>query len=490
MVIDLTAAGLVQGFLWQSELPWQESVDASRWFWVARSVSGAILLAGFVATALALTTGKQTDARVAHQTSAEDDSDPDDVPSVLKWLKGAYVLTGVAGLAFFLLSFLVLGVYPNRVLRSEMAASAPVDRQAGTREELLGRQVYIREGCTNCHSQLVRSTEDDVRRFGVASQAWETDREFPQMWGTRRIGPDLAREARRKSRDWHLAHLWNPRHVVPGSVMPGYPWLFDGAASRPTSDAQAVVAYLESLGRDAHLAGATGPSVLPTSAQREIEQRTGMFCDCDIPRTLGESPIWSAPVGPGERERYAQRGARVFAQNCAGCHGPRGAGDGPSADALSPRPRNLSAANFSDRAVSDVLWTGKPGSSMPSWHELRAADLRALVTFVRSLGPRDTAEDSSADDVRAGVKLFATHCAVCHGSRGAGNGPGSERLAPAPTNFLRVRPSQQYAEQVLATGILGTAMPKWIGKLTKEERRLLAHYIRTLYHVEDESDDR
>ncbi len=86
----------------------------------------------------------------------------------------------------------------------------------------------------NCHSQLVRFTEDDVRRFGPASQAWESDGDAPQMWGTRRVGPDLAREGGRKSRDWQLVHLWNPRHVVPDSVMPGYPWLFDGSPTRPT----------------------------------------------------------------------------------------------------------------------------------------------------------------------------------------------------------------------------------------------------------------
>jgi len=488
MVFDLTAAGLVQGYLWQTDLPWQESVNASRWFWVARSASGFIVLAGVVATTLALTTGQRTDANAVPQPSEEDDSNQHDVPAGLKWLKGAYVLTGGAGLAFFLLSFLVLGVFPNRVLRKEIAATAPADRQATTAGESRGRQIYIREGCTNCHSQIVRSTEDDVRRFGVASRAWEADREFPQMWGTRRIGPDLAREAGRKSRDWHLAHLWNPRHVVPASVMPGYQWLFDGAAARPNSDALALVDYLESLGRDARLAGLTGPGPLPGSAERETEKRTGMFCDCDIPRTLGGSPVWMVPVAPGELERYIRRGARVFAENCSGCHGLGGAGDGPAAVALVPRPRNLAAASFTERGLSEVLWTGKPGSSMPPWNELAAADLRGLVAFVRSLSLTDAQDQLSAEDRRAAANLFGVHCAVCHGSTGAGNGPSARVLTPHPTNFLRVRPAQPYAERVLESGILGTAMPKWAGKLTPPERQLLARYIRSLYNHEDASD--
>jgi cytochrome c oxidase cbb3-type subunit I/II len=486
MVFDLTAAGLVQGFLWRTDLPWQESVDASHWFWVARSASGLILLAGFVTAALAVLTGKPTEAVAVPPPAEKDESH--DVPAGLRWLKEAYVLTGGAGLAFFLLSFVVLGVYPNRVLRGEMTAAAPLDREARSRSELLGRRVYIREGCMHCHSQLVRSTADDVRRFGVASQAWETDGDFPQMWGTRRIGPDLAREGTRKSPDWHLAHLWNPRHVVPGSVMPGYPWLFEGTAAQPTSDALALVDYLESLGRDARLAGQTGAGSLPDGAEREVELRTGMFCDCAIPRTRGDTPVWSAPVGAGEVERYARRGAEVFALNCAGCHGDRGAGDGPAAEALVPRPRNLTAANFTDRTLSETLWTGKPGSSMPPWNELPASDLRGLVAFVRSLGPPDVHEQLSDEDRREAVKAYGVHCVVCHGSAGAGNGPAAGRLTPPPTNFLRVQPSRKYAEQVLATGIAGTAMPKWDGKLTLEQRRLLALYVRSFYKLGDESD--
>src|ERR1700710_3085720 len=86
---------------------------------------------------------------------------------------------------------------------------------------------------------------------------------MPPDVGDPRIGPDLARESGRRPRDWQLAHLWNPRHVVPDSVMPGYPWLFDGSPTRPRSEALDLVNYLESLGRDARLAGLSGPGPLP-----------------------------------------------------------------------------------------------------------------------------------------------------------------------------------------------------------------------------------
>ena len=228
-----------------------------------------------------------------------------------RWLNNAYVLTAGAGFGLFALSFVVLGLWPNRTLEEQIAQTRPTDRPARTESEDRGRQVYSREGCMNCHSQLVRFTEDDVRRFGLASQAWESDGDAPQLWGTRRIGPDLAREGGRKSRDWQLAHLWNPRHVVPDSVMPGYPWLFDGSPARPGRDALDVANYLESLGRDARLAGLSGPGALP-EGNSEDERRMGKFCDCAIPRTAGKAPVWDTTLAAGEGERFARRGQKFL----------------------------------------------------------------------------------------------------------------------------------------------------------------------------------
>ena len=481
MVADLTVAGLVQGLMWQGDGPWIDSVSASKGFWIARSVSGLVVLAGFVLLVVSMTTGPASaGVRAAPADPAEADPVVHDLPPGLNWLKRGYTLTAVAGLGLFAFSFVVLGVWPNETLRTQIAATQPPDRTARTASEERGRQVYAREGCFLCHSQLVRFTEDDVRRFGVASQAWEADADVPQMWGTRRVGPDLARAGGRKSRDWHLAHLWNPRHVVPASNMPGYPWLFDGAAARPTQEALDVVNYLESLGRDARLAGRTGPAALP-GADPEEERRAGMFCDCAIPRTPGGGPVWTAPAEPGERERFARRGSVAFGRHCAGCHGSEGRGDGPAAPALIPAPRDLTTARFSDRAASHALWAGRPGSSMPPWNDLAPADMRGLVAHLRTLSPDDPAAALGDGEREKAVGLFTTNCAVCHGRTGGGDGLSAARLNPAPTDFRAVRPTQAYAEAVLAGGVPGTSMPKWAGKLTPDEQRLLARYVRTLY---------
>lgn len=91
--------------------------------------------------------------------------------------------------------------------------------------ELAGRAIYVREGCYNCHSQMIRPLRDEVERYGHFSLAAESMYDKPFQWGSKRTGPDLARVGGKYSDDWHLRHLINPRSLVPQSIMPGYPFL-------------------------------------------------------------------------------------------------------------------------------------------------------------------------------------------------------------------------------------------------------------------------
>ena len=137
--------------------------------------------------------------------------------------------------------------------------------------ELAGRNIYVREGCYNCHSQMVRPLRDEVERYGHYSLAAESMYDRPFQWGSKRTGPDLARVGGKYSDDWHREHLNAPKSVVPGTVMPAYPWLaatdldvshidelvkrypkaqardFDGNTGRIT-EADALIAYLQVLG--------------------------------------------------------------------------------------------------------------------------------------------------------------------------------------------------------------------------------------------------
>lgn len=91
--------------------------------------------------------------------------------------------------------------------------------------ELAGRNIYVREGCYNCHSQMVRPLRDEVERYGHYSLAAESMYDHPFQWGSKRTGPDLARVGGKYSDEWHRAHMVDPRSVVPESIMPGYPFL-------------------------------------------------------------------------------------------------------------------------------------------------------------------------------------------------------------------------------------------------------------------------
>ncbi len=100
--------------------------------------------------------------------------------------------------------------------------------------ELVGRDVYIREGCVNCHSQMIRPFRAETERYGHYSVAGEFVYDRPFLWGSKRTGPDLARVGGRYSDEWHRVHLMNPRDLVPESNMPGYPWLAKAAADDGT----------------------------------------------------------------------------------------------------------------------------------------------------------------------------------------------------------------------------------------------------------------
>ncbi|TDQ64460.1 cytochrome c oxidase cbb3-type subunit 2 [Maritalea mobilis] len=101
----------------------------------------------------------------------------------------------------------------------------PEDMRPNTPLELAGREIYIREGCYACHSQMVRSLADELDRYGPYSMTSESAYDRPMLWGSKRTGPDLARLGEKYSDTWHVQHLLDPRSVVPASIMPSYSWL-------------------------------------------------------------------------------------------------------------------------------------------------------------------------------------------------------------------------------------------------------------------------
>jgi hypothetical protein len=113
----------------------------------------------------------------------------------------------------------------------------------------LGRDVYVGQACWHCHSQYVRVVSNEEQRFGPPSSAQEYQNalSLPHLWGTRRVGPDLSRERGKRTNDWHIAHLLNPKNVVPTSVMPAYAYYFTPEGA-PKKEGIALVTYLQWLG--------------------------------------------------------------------------------------------------------------------------------------------------------------------------------------------------------------------------------------------------
>lgn len=137
-------------------------------------------------------------------------------------------------------------VYPERFEEVYPGGTTPENYAKALR---LGRDLYIGQACWHCHSQYVRVVSNEEQRWGPPSEAYEYMNELnqPHLWGTRRVGPDLARLKGRHTNDWHIAHFMNPKNVVPYSVMPAYAYYFDEDGT-PQEEGFALITYLQWLG--------------------------------------------------------------------------------------------------------------------------------------------------------------------------------------------------------------------------------------------------
>ncbi|MFT5284190.1 MAG: cytochrome c oxidase cbb3-type subunit 2 [Planctomycetota bacterium] len=190
-----------------------------------------------------------------------------------------YTLTFVAGIGCFALAFVLSIVFPVMSLSNyhgmeyqtmeqlaetpsqsfvELSTSYPesfkeafgsVSSETYADALATGRDIYIGQACWHCHSQYVRVVSNEEQRFGPPSTAQEYNNALnqPHLWGTRRVGPDLTREYGKRTNDWHIAHLINPKNVVPNSVMPAYGYYFNEDGS-PKKDGFSLVTYLQWIG--------------------------------------------------------------------------------------------------------------------------------------------------------------------------------------------------------------------------------------------------
>ena len=371
-------------------------------------------------------------------------------------MKSIATLAVGAGFACVTLAMFVQGVLPalipesrstrvTRAVRTELGDVKWVRADAVDYSEAQarGRRVYIREGCWYCHSQYIRPVTKEDLRWGPVSEAGEYAYDLPHLFSTRRIGPDLTRVGLKFADDWHYAHHWDPRLVVPDSIMPSFKWLFrqttaavsgdrDERRLEPTAELRRWFTYRQDR-RVLLVPDASGLTFVPPGPDGALPLDATPSLDVShlktVPATLRlvtpnadlvdlvrylqklgtNRGVWRDVFEPQavsviamsvpERADLVDRGRAVYQQRCVGCHGVNGDGNGIAATFLSPRPRDFTAAVFKFRSTpsgalptdGDLYRTVTRGvrwTAMPTWHELPDKDRLAVVAFIKTFSKR------------------------------------------------------------------------------------------------------
>ena len=506
MAVGLSAQGFVQGSMLEYGANFVDTVKEMKPWWVARTLGGVAMDVALLLMVINFYKTAQEGELLAQDgdAAARPVDTPVHVVATRSWIESPSTVLLVAGFGFFFLAVGVQGVTPWLMADTRTATvqdtvtQLPIQVADYTPQELKGRHVYIREGCWYCHSQYVRPVTGESFRWGPVSQAGEYAHDRPHLFSTRRIGPDLTRVGRKYGDDWHAAHYWNPREVVPDSIMPAFPWLYesanDGDAPPLKEDGKALIAYLQKLGtgigdwREGFAATqVTGGQVLNTS--------------------------------PQSQEDLLVLGQTVYERRCVGCHGVNGDGRGPAARFMEPRPRDFTKGIFKFRSTQgkDSLPTdvdlystvthGLWGTSMPAWQETSEHERRAVVQYIKTFSDRWVTEtvppsitiapEPEVTDIslEQGKTLFMANCMLCHGAGGQGNGP----MAPVikdiwgqqlkPANFtlaaglsggVKLGHDGAHLFRAVTTGIGGTPMPVFGEHLKPEEIWDIVHYVQSL----------
>ena len=289
-VISMYTAGITQGLMWRAfdetgRLAYPDFVETVArlvpFYWI-RAVGGLLFIAGFVMlTVNVLMTwrarpGVYEDAvQHAPRLTRDYQDEPPPPPrltnviaaghAIDRFMRGAWhrrwerlPLRFTVWVVIAVVVASLFEIVPTFLIRSNVPTIASV--RPYTPLELAGRDVYVAEGCYNCHSQMIRPIFAETKRYGEYSKPGEFVYDRPFQWGSRRIGPDLARVGGKQSHLWHLLHLENPRQLVPQSIMPRYPWLlereidFEGIQARVDAMAMLGVPYGDALRRAPEMA--------------------------------------------------------------------------------------------------------------------------------------------------------------------------------------------------------------------------------------------
>jgi len=230
-----------------------------------------------------------------------------------------------------------------------------------------GRDVYIREGCNNCHSQTIRPLVTEVMRYGDYSKSGEFVYDRPFLWGSKRTGPDLARIGGKYPDAWHYKHMDAPRSMVPRSNMPDYAWLRDNQVDPAMVERKMrVLGFPYSAEQISALSGKTEMDAIIAYMQK---LGTG------IPKEAAAAMIVGELHNPFQNDATViAEGKELYLQNCAACHGEQLQGE------IGPDIHDL---DMPDADLYELIFNGLPDGGMPGFAAMGSDRLWKMVTYIK-----------------------------------------------------------------------------------------------------------
>jgi len=277
------------------------------------------------------------------------------------------VLLLVLATAAILVGTIITMVLPFAWVNTEADRIETVIPYTALQQE--GRDLYIREGCNNCHTQTVRPLVAEVIRYGDYSKSGEFVYDRPFLWGSKRTGPDLARLGGKYPDEWHYKHMNSPRSMVPKTNMPDYGWLADNKLAP-----QMIQRKMDVLGFPY-----TGDEIKALEGKSEMDAMVAYL------QKLGSDIPWrettaTTIVGdlqnpyPGLSHKEMEPWEALYAENCTACHGDHMEGDiGPE----------LVGADLEENYLFEVIYNGVPDGGMPPFSSLGANKVWKIVNFVK-----------------------------------------------------------------------------------------------------------
>jgi mono/diheme cytochrome c family protein len=348
-----------------------------------------------------------------------------------------------------------------------------------------GRELFYANGCNYCHTQYVRY---DDTGMGPISQGGNYTFDNPMILGSERTGPDLSYLGRKRSEQWEINHLKDPRAYSPLSIMPSFEFLTD-------QQLEDIAIYLFAIGDRT----AAAWMILPPAE----------YAGDSDPIAYGETQPTDQDQGwKTWNAAELQAGKETYVDKCLTCHGCAGNGLGSYGGTLSVTPADFKADPFRNMPDDQWFWhvsEGVPGTIMPPWKESLSENERwQVIRYVQQIFARPLMRDPAEGDptseyanlsnplpqtvetLETGKAIFIRECMVCHGDAGTGHGPYIAGIQPSPPDFsdgsygTLADPSYTDADYFwrISEGLPWSAMPSWKLRYSEDDRWALVYYIR------------